>query len=84
MIARRIVLKQQESTSGTNSKLKRIALALFAGFMMFAPPGTLIVLALFLVAIFGKAGLLIMFGLALLALAGLWLKRRAAHRGRKS
>ena len=52
--------------------------------MMFAPPGTLIVLALFLVAIFGKTGVLILTGLALLALAGLWLKRKAAHRARKS
>ena len=78
------MLRQQQSTNSTNRKIKRIALALFAGFMIFAPPGTLIVLALFLVAIFGKTGVLILTGLALLALAGLWLKRKAARGAGKS
>jgi len=73
--------KQQDTA---NRKLKRAALALFAGFMLFAPPGTLIVLALLLSPIFGKTGILIFSGVALLALAGLWLRRRAAQRTKRS
>ena len=81
MIARRIVSKQQETP---NRKLKRVALALFTGFMLFAPPGTLIVLALLLAPIFGKTGVLVLSGLALLVLTGLWLKRKAAQRAKRS
>ena len=66
-----------KSGSNRNRKLKHAALALLTGFMVFAPPGTLIVLSLFLIGIFGKAVVLILSGLALLALAGLWLKRKA-------
>jgi hypothetical protein len=73
--------KQQETA---NRKLKRAGLALFAGFMLFAPPGTLIVLALLLAPIFGKTGILIFSGAALLARAGLWLRRRAAQRTKRS
>ena len=46
--------------------------------------GLLIVLSLFLIGIFGKAGVLILSGLALLALAGWWLKRKAGRRTEKS
>ena len=73
--------KQQDTA---NRKLKRAALALFAGFMLFAPPGTLIVLALLLSPIFGKTGILIFSGVALLALAGMWLRRRAAQRTKRN
>ena len=73
--------KQQDTA---NRKLKRAALALFAGFMLFAPPGTLIVLALLLAPIVGKTGILIFSGVALLVLAGLWLRRRAAQRTKRS
>ena len=73
-----------KSGSNQNRKLKRAALALFTGFIVFAPPGTLIVLSLFLIGIFGKAGVLILSGLALLALAGWWLKRKAGRRTEKS
>ena len=75
-------MAKQQNTA--NRKLKRAALALFAGFMLFAPPGTLIVLALLLAPIFGKTGILIFSGVALLALAGLWLRRRAAQRTKRS
>ena len=75
-------MAKQQNTA--NRKLKRAALALFAGFMLFAPPGTLIVLALLLSPIFGKTGILIFSGVALLALAGLWLRRRAAQRTKRS
>lgn len=74
------------STSGTGTgssrsrKLKRAAFALFTGFLVLAPPGTLIVLSLFLIGIFGKAVILIFIGLALLVLTAWWLKRKAGHR----
>jgi hypothetical protein len=73
-----------KSGSNQNRNLKRAALALFTGFMVFAPPGTLIVLSLFLIGIFGKTVVLILSGLALLALAGWWLKRKAGQRTEKS
>jgi len=75
------VPKQQETA---NRRLKRAALALLGGFILFAPPGTLIVLALFLAPIFGKTGVLILVGLAVLTLAGLWLRRKAAQRTKRS
>ena len=51
---------------------------------MLAPPGTLIVLTLFLIGIFGKAVILILVGLVLIVLTGLWLKRKAGHRTEES
>jgi len=65
-------------------KLKRAAFALFTGFLVLAPPGTLIVLTLFLIGIFGKAVILILVGLVLIVLTGLWLKRKAGHRTEES
>ena len=67
------------SGSNRNRKFKRVALALFTAFMVLAPPGTLIVLSLFLIGIFGKAGVLILSGVALVAVAVLWLKRKAGQ-----
>lgn len=66
--------------SNRSRKLKRAALALFTGFLVLAPPGTLIVLSLFLIGVFGKTALLILIGLALIVLTALWLKRKAGHR----
>ena len=74
------------TAANTNRKLKRAALGLFTGFLLLAPPGTLIVLSLFLVGIFGKAGLLVLIGIALLALTVFGLRRKKRHstlRGQK-
>ena len=68
-----------EAGSNRNRKLKRAAFALFTGFLLLAPPGTLIVLSLFLIGIFGKVGMFILIGLAVVLLTGLWLKRKSQH-----
>jgi hypothetical protein len=70
--------------SNRNRKLKSAAFGLFTGFLLLAPPGTLIVLSLFLIGIFGKAVLLVLIGLALIVLTALWLKRKARHRTEES
>jgi hypothetical protein len=69
-----------ESGSNRDRKLKRAAFVLFTGFLVFAPPGTLIVISLFLIGILGKVGVFILVGLVLIALTGLWLKRKSQHR----
>ena len=57
------------------SRLKRLAAILLTGFLMFAPPGTLIVCAALVTALFGRIGLISAIILCLLGLA-LWLRRR--------
>ena len=59
-------------------------MALFTGFLVLAPPGTLIVLSVFLVGIFGKTGVVILIGLAIIVLIVFWLKRKARHRTEES
>jgi len=70
--------------SNRNRKLKSAAFALFTGFLVLAPPGTLIVLSLFLIGVFGKAVLLVLIGLVLIVLTAVWLKRKARHRTEES
>ncbi len=59
---------------------KRIAAVLVTGFFIFAPPGTLIVIALFVFGLTGKIGVIVGGCLAACALAWLILRRRATSR----
>ena len=55
---------------------KRIAAVVVSGFFIFAPPGTLIVIALFVFGLTGKIGVIVGGCLAACALAWLILRRR--------
>ena len=61
-------------------RLKRLLALLLTGFIMFAPPGTLLLGAALITALFGRIGLIIAIALCALGLI-FWLRkhRRAAR-----
>jgi len=56
--------------------LKRLAALLVTGFFIFAPPGTLIVIALFVFGLTGKIGVIVVSILAIAILTWMFGKKR--------
>ena len=61
-------------------RLKRAAGALLAGFLLFAPPGTLVFGALLVIGLVGNVWVLAAGGIALAALLAVLLYRRGSGR----
>lgn len=59
---------------------KKIFGAILGGFLLFAPPGTLVFLSLVLVGLFGRKWLIVVFVLGVATLAILIVRRRSFSR----
>jgi hypothetical protein len=71
---------ESETTRSHMKPWKKVLAAILGGFFLFAPPGTLILLSLVLVGLFGRRWLIAAFVVAAATLAILIVRRRSLGR----